>query len=239
MINQTTDYSIFKKHPLNREVNKNHVRNLVKSMENKLTFTLIKVDREMRIVDGQHRFEALRQLNKPINYVQDDFTAIDMINENTNSKNWGMKNFVERYANEGVKAYKDILGLSKIHNLSLMIIIAVVRGITSHTSSIHAKTNFNQELINGNFKFDENRIHIKLTKLNDVLNNFNLKVKPRYFILAILRMQKHKNYNHEQMVHKAELFNYMYEKRNTVEGYLELLEEIYNYKNREKVSFKY
>jgi len=50
MINQTTDYSIFKIHPLNREINPKHVDKIVESMKKKLTFTFLKVDNDMQII---------------------------------------------------------------------------------------------------------------------------------------------------------------------------------------------
>lgn len=244
MINQTKDYSIFKQHPLNRAVNQRHVENIKKSMLNRLTPTYIKVDKEFRIVDGQHRFEALRQLGYPIKYIQDDFTTEDMKNENTNKKNWGLPEFVDHYAKSGVESYQKLLFLSKFHNLSLGVIINIYKDYSNHDSvranSVNkSNNNINSKILNGYFDFDSNELDIKITRIKKVTNNFKLKTIPRNLIYAIIRLLKRKDYNHERMIHKSETFPQLYRKCIKIDDYVEMLEDIYNYRSQDKVSFKY
>lgn len=241
MINQTTDYSIFKIHPLNRGINKGHVNRIADSMQRKLTFTLIKVDRDMQIVDGQHRFEALKRLGKPIYYVQDDFDTIDMINENTNQKNWGLNDYISHYADKGIKSYKDLLGLSKIHKIPTHMILAIYKEHSYHQAYVsnHNRTQLAKDIKSGNFDFNENRLHEKLTKIRTIADCFELSKYPSYLLTAIDKIQRHKDYDHKRMLHKCKTFSYMYEKRNKLHEYVELLETIYNYKTSDKVSFKY
>lgn len=242
MINQTKDYSIFKQHPLNRAVNQRHVDNIKKSMLNRLTPTYIKVDKEFRIVDGQHRFEALRQLGYPIKYIQDDFTTEDMINENTNNKNWGLPEFVKHYADAGLKPYQKLLFLSKIHNLSISMIINIYKQRPNEHGLGAGKVlieSFNNSVLNGTFDFDSDDLDIKITRIKLLLDNLKLKTYPRNLIFAIIKLLKRKDYNHDRMVHKAGTFPQLYRKCIKIDDYVEMLEEIYNYKSQDKVSFKY
>lgn len=241
MINQTRDYSQFKIHPLNRGINKGHVNRIMESMKNRLTFTFIKVDKDMQIIDGQHRFEALKLLGHPIYYVQDDFDTLDMINENTNQKNWGLNDYINHYANLGIKAYNDLLGLSKIHKIPTHMILAIYKEHSYRRAYVtnDNKTQMSIDIKTGKFNFDENKLHFKLSKIREVADCFSVKNYPNYLLTAIDKIQRHKDYDHEIMIHKAQLFSYMYEKRNKLHEYVELLEDIYNYRSRKKVSFKY
>ena len=68
-IKVTRDYSLFKKLDGNRDVKKKNA--LVKSItEFDLTnYSPIIVTDDFRIVDGQHRFEACKELNLPIYFI--------------------------------------------------------------------------------------------------------------------------------------------------------------------------
>ena len=68
-IKKTTDYTLFKKLDGNRDVSRTNA--LVKSIkEFDLTmYSPIIVSEDFRIVDGQHRFEACKQLGLPIYFI--------------------------------------------------------------------------------------------------------------------------------------------------------------------------
>ena len=65
---KTYDYEIFKRMKGNRVVNNSHVKNLVKSMQEKYLPQPLTVNEDMEIIDGQHRFAAAMELNLPIYY---------------------------------------------------------------------------------------------------------------------------------------------------------------------------
>jgi len=65
----TYDYEIFKRMRGNRILNNSHVKNLVKSMKEKYLPQPILVNKDMEIIDGQHRFAAAEELNLPIHYL--------------------------------------------------------------------------------------------------------------------------------------------------------------------------
>jgi len=241
MINQTTDYSIFKIHPLNREINPKHVDKIVESMKRKLTFTFLKVDNDMQIIDGQHRFEALKRLGLPINYVQDDFTTIDMINENTNQDNWKTINFIRHYAKAGNQNYINILELSKKYEIATSGLLGVMLNSNNHYSigGGYKDLSLTKLIKNGDFEFDYYEVDNKLLLIKNIINCFKLSKVKNIFVLAINNVINHSNCDYKTLLSKCTQHNYFYENKATTEQFIELLEEIYNYKNREKVSFKY
>ena len=76
---QSKNYSQFN---LN-QLDESHVLRLQKALRKDplLTFEPILVDKNMNIVDGQHRFLALSTLNKPITYMIDNNISINDASE--------------------------------------------------------------------------------------------------------------------------------------------------------------
>lgn len=108
MINSTTNYSIFKKHPNNVPIEEINLKKIVASIRkrNLLRFRPILVDKEMRIIDGQHRLEAAKELGVPIYYqVDENINAEDMIQLNLAGRNWKAIHFVDYYASQGIYDY--------------------------------------------------------------------------------------------------------------------------------------
>lgn len=57
MINVTTSYGLFKKHPLNREIDEQNLNKIIQSIkhQNLLNIQPILVNENYEVVDGQHR----------------------------------------------------------------------------------------------------------------------------------------------------------------------------------------
>lgn len=115
-IYKSTNYDQFKIILSNREVDKNHVRRLARSIKKKnlLFVRPLIVDGKLQVIDGQHRLEACRQSNEPVYYIKcEGLTKQDIAVLNTAQKNWTRLDFINFYAIEGRKEFKE---LSKIIN---------------------------------------------------------------------------------------------------------------------------
>jgi len=64
----TTDYSKFNTLAGNRQVNIAHVKKLESSFDEEYLISPILVNEKFQIIDGQHRFEAAKNLKLPIYY---------------------------------------------------------------------------------------------------------------------------------------------------------------------------
>ena len=73
----------------------------------------IMVDADMRIIDGQHRFYACKELGLPIYYVvkNDVDPEQAMITLNQTSKKWEMMDWLRYRANKNGGCYKMLLDL--------------------------------------------------------------------------------------------------------------------------------
>jgi hypothetical protein len=105
-IQKTADYSLFSFLAGNRPLNAANVRNITNSMRNKLLINPIKVNAQMQVIDGQHRFAAAKMLGLPIYYFIDDTCSIDEVKmHNTTSKKWDNKDFLNLYCTQGLANY--------------------------------------------------------------------------------------------------------------------------------------
>lgn len=114
IIQATLDYSLFHRIESNRDINPSHLKRLMASIQakNYLYLFPIIINKDMEIVDGQHRLIAARELKLPIFYLIDDkITKAEIAMVNSNRKGWAAIDYIEYYAKEGNAAYKKITTL--------------------------------------------------------------------------------------------------------------------------------
>jgi len=107
----THNYDIFKISKKNRPIMNRHVKTLTDSIKKHGYFYSkpITVTRDFIITDGQHRYEACKQLNLPIVYEIDNINEDEsMIILNNTSSNWTLKEFIHHYSEKNIKCYVDL-----------------------------------------------------------------------------------------------------------------------------------
>lgn len=125
-IQNTKDYSIFKKLEGNRPVVNRRVNKIIASIQNVgyITSPLI-VNEKMEVIDGQGRLEALEQLKMPVEYIIHPGIGInECIAMNINQGNWSLKDYIESYAIRGNKSYQRLEQLIKEYPLANLDVIA-------------------------------------------------------------------------------------------------------------------
>jgi hypothetical protein len=128
---RTKNYEMFTFKKENRELNYNKVASLKsKLLDDGRQIMPIICNKEMEIIDGQHRFQALKVLDWDVMYYVDDQVSIkDLISINNTQKSWGMTDFVHYYASLGNESY---VGLEKIwkkyEDIPLKAVLAAVSG---------------------------------------------------------------------------------------------------------------
>lgn len=128
-IKRTKNYEIFKFKKENREINYNKVLSLKnKLIENGRQIVPIICNKELEVIDGQHRLEALKELDWDVMYYIDEaVTTNDLISINNTQKNWGMMDYMHFYASSGNETYKKLEYLCKEYDeLPLKAILAAV-----------------------------------------------------------------------------------------------------------------
>lgn len=119
---KTKDYDKFKFFGFNRPLNEGLVKRLMDSISQigYMDGSVITVDKDYAILDGQHRFTACMRLGLDINYVISNVNAYDaIIKLNANQVHWTTKDYVHAWAEKGIKCYKYIENFDREHKLGI------------------------------------------------------------------------------------------------------------------------
>ena len=173
LINKTKDYKKFSLLEYNREIDKNHAKKLMLSIQqsNDLHLFPIIVTPELQIIDGQHRWWAAKELKVDIYYVIDNDYRIDKITIfNNNQRKWVLEDHLKKYVNLNNENYIKLNELLKDLNYSLNIVLTWL-----NESNNRQAINFK----NGNFKFNVTETTIenllKAKQITDFMKDSNFK----------------------------------------------------------------
>lgn len=150
----TSDYSKFKLMPCgNREVKEPHVQQIMDWIKNKgQTQTIIAVNENMEILDGQHRFEAFKRLGLPVSYtVFHGATFEDCILMNASQTPWTIDDYIYAHSRMGNANY---IALSKLIDTYGELGISVITNVVSRRKHgvAHPKAT-SAALRSGDFQF--------------------------------------------------------------------------------------
>ena len=247
-VNSTNDYSIFAQIEGNRVVNKLHVERLKTSFQKSYLMSPIIVNQKYEIIDGQHRFNAAKALGLPVNFIVTNgygLREVQMLN--TNMKNWKKEDYLHAYCDLGYEEYLKMkqfmqdfpdFGIAVAEQL----LTNTVGGANNrgHAAKIDGKTT-------GRLRnFQEGELEIPDLELAYENGEKIMMFKPYYdgfnrtvFVAAMIGMFKHENYNHSQMITKVKNNPTALTHCSNVTQYKILIEEIYNFRSREKVSLRF
>ncbi len=226
VIQETSDYKIFKRLKGNRDVNQGMVADLVESFQEKPQLRLARpvlLNDKYEVIDGQHRLEASVKMHLPVYYmVVDDLTVDDARLLNALQRSWSMMDYAKSYADSGNHEYERFLELQREYQLSPS---AVLRYCTAGrgTDSEKDRTAFRY----GKFFIDDEATTIEwLNKLRG-FSKFVPFWANTSFGLAVFRLLKTNSYDHERMMRKLDEGNALVV-RGASYDFLRDLEIIYN-----------
>lgn len=228
-IRQTEDYSSFKRIRGNRLINKAQVKRLYDSIGSNPSLTEatpIIVNGEMEVLDGQHRLEALKELNLPVSYLIVDDMGLEEVQQiNSSTKVWTPIDYAKSFTELGNRNYKTYLEFKKRYRLSHTILITYLSGYSDNK-----RGNTPQSFKKGLFTVgDTDYAHQSCERLIEV-GKYYTNYKQRSFALALYRAMKNPEYDHDRMIsklksHKSMIVDYSYP-----EDHMRQLEKIYNHK---------
>lgn len=235
----TKDYFIFKKHHSNRDIDQNNLKRIKGSLQvkNLMQFKPILVDNEMRILDGQHRLEAAKQLGIDVYYqVDEKSNAEEIILINANQKKWRKEDYLNYYISMGnieylkVKEFCEKQGLPLADFLRMQNIQSRIQGAKIDKFEM------------GTYKFPEDEqakehekvlegLRLVLGKLDSFLIRDKKFIKGVYFKRAIMEFLRNPEVNLQIFLNKL---GYKVESMHGCAdpaGYVAMFRDIYNWRN--------
>ncbi len=231
-VHTTTDYFLFKPIGGNRNKNLLHINRLKKSMDENYLFTAIIVNEKYEIIDGQHRFEVIKELGLPLHYIVCNGYGLNEVHIlNANSRNWNADDYLEGYCSLGYKdyiLYKKFRNTYNIDHQSCMSLLGEQFG-----------GNAVKKFYSGEFKVNDYSASTKAIEQILMLEPYYLGVRRRIFIFSMLSLFKNPNFEFTEFLQKVKLQPTALVDCSTATQYKSLIEEIYNYRRREKVNLRF
>lgn len=229
----TTDYSMFKSIGGNRSLNQLHAKRLKQSMANNYLFTVIIVNEKYEIIDGQHRFECIKELELPLHYVICHGYSLNEVHLlNQNSKVWISNDYLEGYCQLGYRDYIVFRDFKNKYNLGITESIALLKGSLYSSSDINV-------FYNGKFKvthlFEAEDFMDRLSMLKPYYAGY----KRRSFIFALMQLVKKPQFEFLEFLQKIKIQPSALQDCINITQYILLIEDIYNYKRRDKVNLRF
>jgi hypothetical protein len=236
-VHTTKDYSLFKTLNGNRDVNHLHLTRLKESMKKNHLTTIIMVNEKFEIIDGQHRFTICKELGLPINYIISKNYGLNEVQIlNANMKNWQMQDYVNGYCDLGYKdyqIYKDFIEDYGFSNQVALFLLGdeMVNGTSKITPTIKFKEGLFKVIDLNNSK----RIADKIMMIEPYYKGF----MRRSFIYAMIGMFKNENFEFTEFLTKLKQQPTTLQDCTSTSQYKSLIEEIYNYRRRDKVNLRF
>lgn len=188
-MNRTSDYGKFKLLLGNRHIRKSKIKHIAESIkEYGWRKQPILVNDKYEIIDGQHRFEALKSLNMPIEYVMDAKASLAECQAlNMFQSNWTVEDYINSYAENGQADYINFRNLCKsFPKIGMNAVLYSISEAAQSSKSIVTNGGLICSLEQYSAASD------KLAYLNDLIPYIN-KVRGRidYLSIAILFVVKH------------------------------------------------
>lgn len=234
-VNKTKEYYLFKTIGGNRKINELHLARLKKSIMSNYLFTVIIVNENYEIIDGQHRFEAIKQLDLELNYIICNGYGLKEVQIfNQNSKTWNMDDYLDGYCRLEYPEYLKYREFKSKYNFSHTETICILNE-TSNMINAEAKKIFGRGLFKIKNLNKATYIADSLTEIGKYYNGYNR----RPFVFAIMKLINNDKFDISEFIRKLALQPTTLVDCVKISQYLALIEEIYNFKRRDKINLKY
>ena len=191
VVHTTTDYSQFKFINGNRDIVPLHVERLKKSMQKRYLFTIIVVNENMEIIDGQNRFTAIKDLGLELNYViMKDYELVDVQELNKNNKSWKQADFLKGYIKLGFDDYIQYDNFQKKYQLPFNESMLLLSG---QDNGQFVKDVFNQ----GNFKIKSLDKAIEIANKLQRLEPYYKTWRNKFFVRTMVQKFKEEGFDFE------------------------------------------
>lgn len=240
---ETNDYGMFKSLDGNRIINKVHINRLKQSFQTSYLLSPILVNQNFQIIDGQHRFEAAKALELPINYmVCNGYGLKEVQILNTNMKNWKKEDYLHAFCDLKYPEYLKFRNfMRRFPEFGIKSVEFIITNRLGNRSAVDSDGN------NTNMRYFEEG-NLKIDDYDAAVENAEriMMCKPYYdgwnrptFVVAMLGIFRIEYYNHSQLINKLANNPTSMQHCSNVTQYKLLIEDIYNFRSREKVSLRF
>lgn len=229
---RTFNYDMFKIMHGNRIVRSNHLNKLIKSFEEEQLIVPIIVNEKMEIIDGQHSFNAAKSIGGPIYFIINEGYGLAQVHRlNNNNANWKVDEYMQSYCKTDISDYIEYREFKIKYGFGHQETLALLTGSTNNFSKI-----FND----GNLKIKDLKAASEMAEKLMDFQPYYKGFRRKSFVYAYIELVKNvAGFDHKEMLQKVKLQSTKLVDCTNKDGYLRLLEELYNYRRSEKTKLRF
>jgi hypothetical protein len=197
-------------------------------MQEELLQIPIIVNENFHIIDGQHRFEACKQLNLPVYYIIVEGYKLKHVHKlNAIGKKWSFNDYLEGYVNLGYVDYQQTKRFIETYGFGSSETLAMLLGRTSNSNGEDT-----QSFYNGTFKIKSlPEAELKAKQITSIRPYYE-GYKRRSFVLAMLKALNTEGFSVSVFTQKLSFQSAKLVDCTDSAQYLRVIENIYNYRSR-------
>jgi hypothetical protein len=246
---KTHDLSIFTQIDGNRVPSLPHIKRLSDSIRvYGMKCNPILVNDKMQVIDGQHRLLAAKEAGSFVYYIiADGYTLNEVHTLNLNQKNWTKKDYMQGYSDMGIESYMKLkLFVDKNEDYSFTDCIALCQTSGRGSSrSLTGQVNGNkldgnaQIFEHGTWKTGDMDLAQEMASKTRMIKTYYSGYNRSSFVTTMISLLNNPNFDFNEFMHKLRLQPTAMVDCANREQYKTLIEDIYNYKSRNKISLRY
>ena len=237
-VRETDQYDRFELHEFNRSIG--NTKNLEESMRKFGWIDAYPMHVEkngsgkLKIKAGHHRFVVAKKLGIPVKYIICDDLGATIQELEKSTRLWSMQDYLESYVRNKRPSYIAIKEYCELTGIGLNNAISMLGGESAGSN------NKGKLFKNGVFKISDSQhaeivgdIVIYLKRIGIKFANANL------FVQAISRCVWVKEFLPSVFKNKCKTFKALVEKQQNLEGYLQMIDSIYNRQSKKKIPLQH
>lgn len=223
----TRNYDQFKVLTGNRYISEPHVKRLMQSMQEEYLTCPICVNHKMEVIDGQNRVEACKRLGLPVfYYIIKGYGLNQTVRLNATHADWKPDDACDSWIRLGYKDYELYKFYRREFKFDHQTALTLLSGSYDRDLSIKFRR--------GEFVVKDYKTALDYgEKIREVAKYYK-GYKRKNFILALIKCFRNPDYEHAKFIGKLGYLSTRLVHCNDTKQYLQLIEELYNYKSRDK-----
>jgi hypothetical protein len=230
----------------NRVPNLIHVKRLTDSIRKYgMKCNPILVNERLQVIDGQHRLLAAKEVQSEVYFIIIPGSNLtDVHTLNLNQKNWSRKDFMEGYANMGVIPYIKLRDFVKKNDdysfndcVSLCSNTSTVASTTSNSGN--RKSSYKNTIEEGTWLGRDFVLGQEWANKIRMIKPYYVGYNRTIFVGTMITLLSNKNFDYSEFMHKLRIQPTALVDCANRDQYKTLVEDIYNFKRREKVNLRF
>ncbi len=231
---KTASYEYFKTVDGNRTLNYKKIARIIKEIKagndilDHVPILVTMVGGRLHVLDGQHRLEICKQLNRPVHFIiRDQMSLHDVAKINSNVEKWKATDFIRCYKKAGNPHYRKISDFMEVYEMPLSVTLKLLHhGIIKSDGG--AKSDLKDAFERGTYEVKHYRQAVDIAESCKQFCQFN-DWNSAGFVIAICKVLQADKADFDELVDKFKSAPGKLLKQNTWKDYLTNLEEIYNH----------